>query len=206
MYVKYQQMDDGIKPCECIVKLMLIGDSGAGKTSLLMKYAVDTFSPTYISTIGIDFKIKHITINNSRVKLQIWDTAGQERFRTITTAYYRGSQGVAVIYDVTDRESFTNVERWLGEIDKHAPINITKVLIGNKSDMIDRRVISTKEGQELAKKHNIKFFETSAKEGTNVNNAFDTLAHVAYSVLKARDDPNIVIIPPNVNPKRSKCC
>lgn len=198
-------MVDMNRQCDCVIKLMLIGDSGAGKTSLLMKYAVDTFSPTYISTIGIDFKIKHMTINNSRVKLQIWDTAGQERFRTITTAYYRGSQGVAIIYDITDRESFTNVERWLGEIEKHAPINVTKVLIGNKSDMIDRRAISTKEGQELAKKHNIKFFETSAKEGTNVIEAFDTLAHLAHSVLKARDDQTVTIIPPNVNPPRP-CC
>lgn len=193
------------KLCDCVIKLMLIGDSGAGKTSLLIKYASDTFSPTYITTIGIDFKIKHVIIQNSRVKLQIWDTAGQERFRTITTAYYRCSQGVAIIYDVTDRDSFLNVERWLDEIDTHAPVDVMKILIGNKSDMLDR-VVSIKEGQDLANKHNIQFFETSAKMGTNVNTAFETLANLAHSKFKAKENSNhIIFTHSNVKPHTS-CC
>jgi small GTP-binding protein len=198
---------------DCVIKLLLIGDSGAGKTALLMRYAVDTFSPTYISTIGIDFKIKSIVIDNSKVKLQIWDTAGQERFRTITTSYYRGSHGVFIVYDVTDRESFSNIEKWLADINRLAPPEIAKILVGNKSDLADRRVVSTKDGQDLANKYNIKFFETSAKVGTNVNKTFEILADQAYRGVKNKENINPVKIPgvkipgpvPTPNPIRS-CC
>ena len=116
------------------VKLLMIGDSGVGKTCLLLRYANDSFSPTFITTIGIDFKIKTVPIDNHVVKLQIWDTAGQERFRTITTSYFRGAQGILLVYDVTDRGSFENISNWVGQIEQHADINVTKVLVGNKCD------------------------------------------------------------------------
>jgi len=109
------------------IKLLMIGDSGVGKTCLLLRYANDSFSPTFITTIGIDFKIKTIELGGKVVKLQIWDTAGQERFRTITTSYFRGAQGILLVYDVTDRGSFENIKNWVGQIQQHADFNVNKV-------------------------------------------------------------------------------
>ena len=103
------------------IKLLMIGDSGVGKTCLLLRYANDSFSPTFITTIGIDFKIKNVDIDGTRIKLQIWDTAGQERFRTITTSYFRGAQGILLVYDITNKWSFEGISRWLKEVEQHAP-------------------------------------------------------------------------------------
>jgi len=158
------------------IKLLMIGDSGVGKTCLLLRYANDSFSPTFITTIGIDFKIKNIQLDGKRIKLQIWDTAGQERFRTITTSYFRGAQGILLVYDVTDRNSFTSIRNWVAQIQMHADVNVNKILIGNKSDCQDQRVISYEEGASLAKEYNINFFETSAKQDLNVEKAFITIA------------------------------
>ncbi|KAJ1416552.1 small GTPase superfamily, partial [Ochromonadaceae sp. CCMP2298] len=122
------------------IKLLMIGDSGVGKTCLLLRYANDSFSPTFITTIGIDFKIKNIQLDGKRIKLQIWDTAGQERFRTITTSYFRGAQGILLVYDVTDRNSFISIRNWVAQIQMHADVNVNKILIGNKCDVQDQRV------------------------------------------------------------------
>jgi len=158
------------------IKLLMIGDSGVGKTCLLLRYANDSFSPTFITTIGIDFKIKNIQLDGKRIKLQIWDTAGQERFRTITTSYFRGAQGILLVYDVTDRNSFVSIRNWVAQIQMHADVNVNKILIGNKSDCQEQRVISYEEGQALAKEYSINFFETSAKQDLNVEKAFITIA------------------------------
>ena len=114
---------------------------GVGKSCLLLRYSDDSFTSSFITTIGIDFKIKSILINESKVKLQIWDTAGQERFRTITTAYYRGAMGILLVYDVTDETSFSNVRNWMRQIDQNAAENVNRLLIGNKCDMDEQRVI-----------------------------------------------------------------
>ena len=119
------------------IKLLMIGDSGVGKTCLLLRYANDSFSPTFITTIGIDFKIKNVDIDGTRIKLQIWDTAGQERFRTITTSYFRGAQGILLVYDVTDRRSFESIRNWISQIQQHADVHVNKILVGNKCDMTD---------------------------------------------------------------------
>lgn len=158
------------------IKLLMIGDSGVGKTCLLLRYANDSFSPTFITTIGIDFKIKNIQLDGKRIKLQIWDTAGQERFRTITTSYFRGAQGILLVYDVTDRNSFISIRNWVAQIQMHADVNVNKILIGNKCDVQDQRVISYEEGEALAKEYSISFFETSAKQDLNVEKAFITIA------------------------------
>jgi len=159
------------------VKLLMIGDSGVGKTCLLLRYANDSFSPTFITTIGIDFKIKTVPIDNHVVKLQIWDTAGQERFRTITTSYFRGAQGILLVYDVTDRGSFENVSNWMSQIEQHADINVTKVLVGNKCDADPSKIqVTEAEGQALADQYGIKFFLTSAKNNVRVSDAFETVA------------------------------
>mmetsp|Transcript_4768 Transcript_4768/g.5830 ORF Transcript_4768/g.5830 Transcript_4768/m.5830 type:complete len:204 (+) Transcript_4768:290-901(+) len=158
------------------IKLLMIGDSGVGKTCLLLRYANDSFSPTFITTIGIDFKIKNIEIDNKRVKLQIWDTAGQERFRTITTSYFRGAQGIVLVYDVTDRRSFESIRNWISQIQQHADVHVNKILVGNKCDMLDEKVVSTEEGKKLAEEFNMQFWETSAKNDVNVEQSFHSIA------------------------------
>jgi len=158
------------------VKLLMIGDSGVGKTCLLLRYANESFSPTFITTIGIDFKIKNIEIDTKRIKLQIWDTAGQERFRTITTSYFRGAQGILLVYDVTDRRSFESIRNWISQIQQHADVHVNKILVGNKCDMLDEKVVSTEEGQKLAKEFDIDFWEASAKNDINVEQSFISIA------------------------------
>ncbi|OII76726.1 Ras small GTPase RIC1 YPT1 protein [Cryptosporidium andersoni] len=159
-----------------LFKLLLIGDSGVGKSCLLLRFADDTYTDSYISTIGVDFKIRTITLENKTVKLQIWDTAGQERFRTITSSYYRGAHGIIIVYDVTDRDSFDNVKQWIQEIDRYAMENVNKLLVGNKCDLVSKRVVTSDEGKELADSYGIKFIETSAKNAYNVEQAFHTMA------------------------------
>ncbi len=154
----------------------MIGDSGVGKTCLLLRYANDSFSPTFITTIGIDFKIKNIEIDSKRVKLQIWDTAGQERFRTITTSYFRGAQGIVLVYDVTDRRSFESIRNWISQIQQHADVHVNKILVGNKCDMLDEKVVSTEEGKKLAEEFGMQFWETSAKNDVNVESSFHSIA------------------------------
>merc|ERR1712129_13044 len=136
----------------------------------------DAFNATFISTIGIDFKIRTIELDGKKIKLQIWDTAGQERFRTITTAYYRGAMGILLVYDITDEQSFLNIRNWIRNIEQHASDSVQKIHIGNKCDMSDDRIITKDRGQELADEYGIKFFETSAKTDQNVKEAFIAIA------------------------------
>ncbi|KAF9732063.1 hypothetical protein PMIN01_09992 [Paraphaeosphaeria minitans] len=159
-----------------LFKLLLIGDSGVGKSCLLLRFADDTYTESYISTIGVDFKIRTIELDGKTVKLQIWDTAGQERFRTITSSYYRGAHGICVVYDVTDMDSFNNVKQWLQEIDRYATEGVNKLLVGNKSDMADKKVVEYTVAKEFADSLGIPFLETSAKSATNVEQAFLTMA------------------------------
>jgi Ras-related protein Rab-1A len=159
-----------------LFKLLLIGDSGVGKSCLLLRFADDTYTESYISTIVVDFKIRTIELDGKTVKLQIWDTAGQERFRTITSSYYRGAHGIIVVYDVTDAESFANVKQWLGEIDRYAAENVNKLLVGNKSDLVNKKVVEYTAAKEFADSLAIPFLETSAKNSTNVEEAFLTMA------------------------------
>jgi len=159
-----------------LFKILLIGDSGVGKSCLLLRFADDTYTESYISTIGVDFKIRTIDLDGKTIKLQIWDTAGQERFRTITSSYYRGSHGVILVYSVVDRASFSNVEKWVLEVDRYATNNVKKLLVGTKSDLANQRVVPAEEGQALAEKLKIPILETSAKTSSNVNEAFLRMA------------------------------
>ncbi|KAF0682776.1 Aste57867_25075 [Aphanomyces stellatus] len=162
---------------DLLVKLLLIGDSGVGKSCLLMRYSDDSFTTSFITTIGIDFKVKTIEVDGKRVKLQIWDTAGQERFRTITTAYYRGAMGILLVYDVTDDHSFQNVRNWMRQIQQHASPNVNKILIGNKCDVDpSERAVTKEQGEALANEYGVQFFETSAKSNLNVEEAFRSIA------------------------------
>jgi len=159
-----------------LFKLLLIGDSGVGKSCLLLRFADDTYTESYISTIGVDFKIRTIQLDGKTIKLQIWDTAGQERFRTITSSYYRGAHGIIVVYDTTEMESFNNVKTWLHEIDRYATEGVNKLLVGNKSDLVAKRQVDTAAAKDLADGLSIPFLETSAKSAENVERAFMTMA------------------------------
>ncbi|KAL6496233.1 Ras-related protein RABE1c [Orobanche gracilis] len=160
-----------------LIKLLLIGDSGVGKSCLLLRFSDGSFTTSFITTIGIDFKIRTIELDGKRIKLQIWDTAGQERFRTITTAYYRGAMGILLVYDVTDESSFNNIRNWIRNIEQHASDNVNKILVGNKADMDEsKRAVPTSKGQALADEYGIKFFETSAKTNLNVEEVFFSIA------------------------------
>ncbi|XP_030232290.1 ras-related protein Rab-8B isoform X1 [Gadus morhua] len=156
------------KTYDYLFKLLLIGDSGVGKTCLLFRFSEDAFNTTFISTIGIDFKIRTIELDGKKIKLQIWDTAGQERFRTITTAYYRGAMGIMLVYDITNEKSFDNIKNWIRNIEEHASSDVERMILGNKCDMNDKRQVSRERGEKLAIDYGIKFLETSAKSGINV--------------------------------------
>jgi len=155
-----------------LFKILLIGDSGVGKSCLLLRFADDTYTESYISTIGVDFKIRTIEHKGKVVKLQIWDTAGQERFRTITSSYYRGAHGIIVVYDVTDQVSFNNTKQWLQEIDRYACENVNKMLVGNKADLTTKKVVDYNTAKEFADSLGFPFLETSAKNSSNVELAF----------------------------------
>ncbi|OWF49796.1 ras-related protein Rab-37-like isoform X1 [Mizuhopecten yessoensis] len=158
-------------------KVMLIGDSGVGKTCLLVRFKDGAFlSGSFISTVGIDFRNKVVDVDGTKVKLQIWDTAGQERFRSVTHAYYRDAHALLLLYDVTNKASFDNIRAWLGEINEYAQEDVVIMLLGNKSDSTADRVIRTEDGEKLAKEYSVAFMETSAKTGMNVDLAFMAVA------------------------------
>ncbi|XP_056172766.1 ras-related protein RABE1c-like isoform X1 [Syzygium oleosum] len=213
-----------------LIKLLLIGDSGVGKSCLLLRFSDGSFTTSFITTIGIDFKIRTIELDGKRIKLQIWDTAGQERFRTITTAYYRGAMGILLVYDVTDESSFNsnwfslisyllhNIRNWIRNIEQHASDNVNKILVGNKADMDEsKRAVPTSKGQALADEYGIKFFETSAKTNLNVEEVFFSIARAIKQRLAENDtrsEPQAAI---RINqpdqasgssqaPQRSACC
>ncbi|KAM3869758.1 ras-related protein Rab-8B [Diretmus argenteus] len=178
------------KTYDYLFKLLLIGDSGVGKTCLLFRFSEDAFNTTFISTIGIDFKIRTIELNGKRVKLQIWDTAGQERFRTITTAYYRGAMGIMLVYDICNEKSFENIKNWIRNIEEHASSDVEKMILGNKCDMTDRRQVSKDRGEKLAIDYGVKFLETSAKSSVNVEEAFYTMGRDILLNLSAKTTDN----------------
>jgi Ras-related protein Rab-1A len=155
-----------------LFKLLLIGDPGVGKSSILSSFVDNTFTDTHISTIGVDFKITNIELENKIIKLQIWDTAGQERFRTITTSYYRGAHGIIVVYDITNRESFNNIKFWLEEVLKYGTEKTNVLIIGNKSDLPNKRVVSLEEAKNFADKYSYDLIETSAKTNLNIYKMF----------------------------------
>ncbi|KAL7635364.1 UNVERIFIED_CONTAM: hypothetical protein RMT77_014431 [Armadillidium vulgare] len=194
-----------------LFKLLIIGDSGVGKSSLLLRFADNTFTGNYITTIGVDFKIRTLEVDGEKVKLQIWDTAGQERFRTITSTYYRGTHGVIVVYDVTNGESFANVKRWLHEIDQNCEV-VNRILVGNKNDCPDRKVVLHEDAKRFADQMNIKLFETSAKENINVEEMFTVMTKMVLTSKKeqrARQNAHNDVVS-LTNPKKQKgkrrCC
>lgn len=160
---------------DLLFKMLIIGDSGVGKSCLLLRYSDNEFSEVYISTIGVDFKIRTVEMDNKIIKLNMWDTAGQERFKTITNTFYRGAHGVIIVFDLTDLESFHNIKTWLDEIDRFGGGHVAKLLVGNKSDLKSKRVVTYEAALEFAKQNEMPYLETSAKNSTNVEQAFMTM-------------------------------
>lgn len=172
-----------------LFKLLIIGDSGVGKSSLLLRFADNMFSGSYITTIGVDFKIRKINVDGEMVKLQIWDTAGQERFRTITSTYYRGTHGVIVVYDVTSADTFVNVKRWLHEIDQNCD-EVVRILVGNKDDNPERKVVEKEDAMKFAEQMGIQVFETSAKDNKNVEEVFNSITRMVLRQKKEQAKAN----------------
>ncbi|PPD66757.1 hypothetical protein GOBAR_DD36360 [Gossypium barbadense] len=180
-----------------VFKVVLIGDSAVGKSQLLARFARNEFSVDSKATIGVEFQTKTLVIDNKTVKSQIWDTAAQERYRAVTSAYYRGAVGAMLVYDMTKRQSFDNMARWLEELRGHADQNLVIMLVGNKCDLGSLRAVPTEDAQEFAQRENLFFMETSALESTNVETAFFTVLTEIYrtiskKTLTANDelDPN----------------
>ena len=191
-------------------KIMVLGESKVDKTQLIKRYTKNVFGGVYLTTVGMDFQDKIIEIEDKKVRLQIWDTAGQERFRNVTKSYFQSSQGLVLVYDITDRESFEKLNFWVDNIKNNAPENVKLILVGNKCDLANERKVSYEEGENYAKNLNIKFFEASARDGTNVNELFFYLANEIYqdNKLKGNNNSNngvILRLAPSNNVKRFGC-
>lgn len=204
-----------------LLKIVLIGDSGVGKTNLLSRFARDQFNPDSKSTIGVEFATKTIEVEGKTVKAQIWDTAGQERYRAITSAYYRGAIGALLLYDITASLTFTSLSRWLQELRENADSNIVVMLVGNKCDLQELRAVSVEEGMGFSKNENLLFLETSAREATNVQESFTQLiTEIVHRLSKqniASDSDSrpkdtissghkVTITQPSTEPKQKGCC
>ncbi|KAG8365350.1 hypothetical protein BUALT_Bualt18G0095600 [Buddleja alternifolia] len=169
-----------------LFKIVLIGDSAVGKSNLLARFARDGFYTNSKSTIGVEFQTQKIEINGKEIKAQIWDTAGQERFRAVTSAYYRGAVGALLIYDISRRQTFESIGRWLNELRSYLDMNVVTILVGNKSDLKDAREVTTAVGKALAAAQGLFFIETSALDSSNVSAAFQTVVREIYNILSRK--------------------
>lgn len=183
----------GSRNYDYLFKVVLIGDSGVGKTSLLKRYRHNEFSTDTKHTIGVEFATQEIEVEDKLVKTQIWDTAGQERYRAITKAYYRGALGAILLYDITDRETFENLRRWISEIRQHASEDIKIMLVGNKKDLENDRKVSVDEGKKFAKEHELAFLESSAKNGDLVIACFETVIRQIFKQQLEKDESKKIV-------------
>uniref|UniRef100_A0A8C7NJ69 small monomeric GTPase n=1 Tax=Oncorhynchus mykiss TaxID=8022 RepID=A0A8C7NJ69_ONCMY len=211
--------DSSLRSSLC-APVVLIGDSGVGKSNLLSRFTRNEFNLESKSTIGVEFATRSIHVEGKTVKAQIWDTAGQERYRAITSAYYRGAVGALLVYDIAKHLTYENAERWLKELQDHADSNIVIMLVGNKSDLRHLRAVPTDEAKALAEKHGLSFLETSALDSSNVELAFQTILTAIYNIVSQRQmtgrsdadfSPNSNVVPITVQPtqnaaKSSACC
>uniref|UniRef100_A0A8C7YBN9 small monomeric GTPase n=1 Tax=Oryzias sinensis TaxID=183150 RepID=A0A8C7YBN9_9TELE len=201
-------------------ELVLIGDSGVGKSNLLSRFTRNEFNLESKSTIGVEVATRSIQVEGKTVKAQIWDTAGQERYRAITSAYYRGAVGALLVYDIAKHLTYENAERWLKELQDHADSNIVIMLVGNKSDLRHLRAVPTDEARAFAEKHGLSFLETSALDSSNVELAFQTILTAIYNIVSQRQmsgrtdsdfSPASNVVPISVEPtqtssSRGSCC
>ena len=201
------------KDYDYIFKIVLIGDTSVGKSCLLTRFADDQFSESYVTTIGVDFRFKTMIVCDKITKVQVWDTAGQERYRSITNAYYRGAEAIMIVFDVTNKDSFTHIQDWMEEIIKYTGKDVVIIVGANKSDLNDRNV-KKEEMEEFSKKKGIKIFECSAKTGDGVENAFkymvETLIKKNDKTSKEKNNGNNSKLKTNEeknkNVTKKKCC
>lgn len=169
-----------------LFKVVLIGDSGVGKSNLLSRFTRNEFNLDSKSTIGVEFATRSIQVDSKTIKAQIWDTAGQERYRAITSAYYRGAVGALLVYDISKHQTYDNVNRWLKELRDHADSNIVIMLVGNKSDLRHLRAVPTEEAKQFASENNLSFIETSALDASNVELAFQNILTEIYRIVSSK--------------------
>ena len=190
-----------------LYKILLLGDSAVGKSCLLLRYCDDSFQDIHLATIGLDFRLKTLNLdNNKKIKAQIWDTAGQDRFRAITKNYYRGANGILLIFDITDRSSFEHIRNWIEQIKEEAPEQIIIYLVGNKIDNQNNRVVTNEEAKKVAEEFKLKYYETSAKNNINVDTTFlDLIKEIDSMYSQLYIDNNGMTINGNKKQKK-KCC
>ncbi|KAM9778014.1 ras-related protein Rab-15-like [Neosynchiropus ocellatus] len=172
------------KQYDILFRLLMLGDSGVGKTCMLRRFTDKEFDPAHISTIGVDFKMKTLDIDGIRVRVQIWDTAGQERYQTITQQYYRRAQGIVLVYDITSEPSFQHIVKWASDVDEYAPEKVQRILVGNKCDEESCRRVSSEDGSKLAETYGMEFFETSASTGSNISESFTRMTEMVLQAHK----------------------
>jgi len=198
------------KQFDYLIKLLLIGDSGVGKSSILLRFSDDSFTPNFVTTIGIDFKIRSLEIDGKKVKVQIWDTAGQEVFRTVTTAYYRGAHGIFIVYDTTTEKSFDSLSNWMKCIRENADKSVILMLLGNKCDLVAKRAIDSEKAQTFADENNMQFLETSAKNNINIDEAFTKIVtqiiqNVPLDAISEHKN-TVVLLDSDAKSPSSSCC
>ncbi|RAL46456.1 hypothetical protein DM860_004735 [Cuscuta australis] len=179
--------DGAAQKIDYVFKVVLIGDSAVGKSQLLARFSRNEFSLDSKATIGVEFQTRTMLIEHKSVKAQIWDTAGQERYRAVTSAYYRGAVGAMLVYDITKRQTFDHILRWLEELRAHADKNIVIILVGNKTDLEGQRAVPTEDAKEFAEKEGLFFLETSALESTNVEQAFTTVLTQIFNIVNRKN-------------------
>ena len=198
-------IDDDDDSCR-IYKILLLGDSSVGKSCLLLRYCDDSFQEIHLATIGLDFRLKTLEFEGKKIKAQIWDTAGQDRFRAITKNYYRGANGILLIFDITDRSSFEHIRNWIEQIKEEAPEQIIIYLVGNKIDNKNNRLVSNEEATKLAEEFGLKYFETSAKSNENVDSTFLGLIKEIDSKYSQLDKDNNGMTINGIKKVKKKCC
>ena len=194
-----------------ILKILILGDSGVGKTSILIKYINNKFDESHIATIGVDYMDKTIKYKNINVKLQIWDTSGQEKFRSIARNFYRNSDAIFIVFDLNNKDTYNSIKQWINDVEEHCP-NIKKILLGNKSDL--EKNVSEEIIKNFAKENNLQYFETSAKNGTNIKEAFKAMVDLLLGGKSEQEilngfalhESDLSIASENQTTKKKKCC
>ena len=198
---------------QIVLKLLLLGDSSVGKTSILLKYISNKFDDSSISTVGVDYMDKIIDYNKFKIKLQIWDTSGEEKFRTITKNFYRNADGLLVVFDLTKKESYDHIRSWINEA-KENNDKLKTLLIGNKLDLKDERIVAIDVAKQFAEKNNLKYIETSAKDGTNINESFQAIIDLLFDGKSSEEilheftkqDSSLSVVNDSMEVKKKKAC
>ena len=198
---------------QIVLKLLLLGDSSVGKTSILLKYISNKFDESSISTVGVDYMDKIIDYNKFKIKLQIWDTSGEEKFRTITKNFYRNADGLLVVFDLTKKESYNHIKSWINEA-KENNDKLKTILIGNKLDLKDERIVTIDVAKQFAEKNNLKYIETSAKDGTNINESFQAIIDLLFDGKSSEEilneftkqDSSLSVVDDTMEVKKKKAC